>query len=90
MAWFRSLEVVPTIVALLRKLEEIRIQELQQHASRFGALSEAQQAEIAMLTTRIINKILHQPTVQLKECAGQQQGHLYADALRDLFALELE
>lgn len=90
MTWFRSLEMVPTIIALSRKVEVIRTQELKRHASRLGMLSEAQQEAVEVLTTSIIRKILHQPTVRLKEYAGQHRGYLCAEVLHDLFALEVE
>ena len=43
-----------------------------------------------MLTTSIVNKILHVPTVKMKEVAGRDQCYLYVDAVRTLFDLDTE
>ena len=47
----------------------------------------AQQEAIAALTQGIVDKLLHQPTVQLKQAAGSPRGERLADAARELFAL---
>jgi len=45
---------------------------------------------VDMLTTSIVNKILHVPTVKMKEVAGRDQCYLYVDAVRTLFDLDAE
>lgn len=85
--WLRSLQVVPTIAMLREAVEEIRKGELERLGNRLRGLTDEQRAQVDMLTTSIINKILHVPTVKMKEVAGQDQCYLYVDALRTLFDL---
>jgi glutamyl-tRNA reductase len=87
-AWFQSLYVLPTITELRKWAHDIRQTELEQALRRLGSLSERQQAVVKALSQRIVNKLLHVPTVNLKERANGHDGHLYALALRELFALE--
>ena len=51
-------------------------------------LTDEQRAQVEMLTNSIVNKILHMPTVKMKEVAGRDQCYLYVDAVRTLFDLD--
>ena len=86
-AWLRSLEVVPTIAGLRDTIEGIRLAELKRLGGRLGDLSDAQRQQVEMLTNSIVNKILHLPTVRMKEAAGSQECYQYVDAVRTLFGL---
>ncbi|HEY5387977.1 MAG TPA: glutamyl-tRNA reductase [Thermoleophilia bacterium] len=86
--WLRSLEVVPTIATLRESVEQIRRGELERLSSKISGLSDEQRAQVEMLTTSIVNKILHMPTVKMKEVAGRDQCYLYVDAVRTLFDLD--
>jgi glutamyl-tRNA reductase len=81
-------EAVPLITALRERVEELRQAELERTASRFPDDADAR-AAIDASTRALVNKLLHEPTVRLKEAAGTARGELYADALAELFALEL-
>jgi glutamyl-tRNA reductase len=85
--WQASLEVVPAIASLRARAEEIRRAELARSAAR---LSEHERLELDSITTRILNKLLHLPTVRMKEAAVTAEGVAYADAVRHLFGLEEE
>lgn len=87
-AWLRGLEVVPTIVSLRDRVEEIRAAELEKAMARMGDLTPEQRATIASMTTAMINKILHQPMSELRRRAVHQDGHVYSAVLRRLFGLE--
>jgi glutamyl-tRNA reductase len=87
--WLRSLSVTGTIVDLREHLEELRRQELMRTLRRLPHLSEREAAAIQELTTRLLNKVLHKPLTRLKEAAAAGQGHVYAEALRYLFDLEV-
>ena len=87
--WFKSLEVVPTIIALKYKVEEIRRKELERTMGRLRSLSPEEVQIIDGLTNTIINKILHNPLVALKLEAHSTNGLLYAEAVRKLFNLEI-
>jgi len=88
LAWRRSLEVVPAITSLRRRAEEICAAELTKSNGKLDALSPAERRAVETLTAQIVNKLLHAPTVRLKEAAERPEGALYAAALRHLFALE--
>ena len=90
-AWQRSRDVVPAITSLRELAETIRAQELARAEPRLGALSPRERRAVESLTTQIVNKLLHLPTVRLKEAAaaptGAVDGVHYAEAVRHLFGL---
>lgn len=87
--WLRSLSVVDTISDLRQYAETLRQQEVERAMHRLApTLSEREAAIVQELTTRLVNKLLHFPTVRLKDAAASGQGHAYAEALRYLFDLE--
>jgi glutamyl-tRNA reductase len=87
--WLSSLSVTGTISDMRHSIEAIRQQELARAMRQLSStLSEREAAAVQELTTRLVNKILHTPTLQLKEAAADGQGHVYAEALRYLFKLE--
>ena len=88
MRWQKSLEVVPTIVTLRRRLEGIRETELEKALSRLQDLTPAQQEAVRALAQGIVNKILHHPTTELKRQSINREGPLYVNALRRLFGLQ--
>ena len=83
-AWQASLDVVPAIASLRARAEEIRVQELAKLEGRF---SEPDLRAVDSLTAQIVNKLLHLPTVRMKQAAAAAEGVLYADAVRHLFGL---
>jgi glutamyl-tRNA reductase len=84
-AWQASLDVVPTIASLRARAEAIRSAELSK-----AKLSDEQREAVDSITAQIVNKLLHLPTVRMKEAAAAADGVLYADAVRHLFGLEDE
>ncbi len=89
--WMRSLGVVDTISDLRRHVDTLREQELARTLSQLSpSLSEREAAAVQELTTRLVNKILHMPTRRLKDAAADGQGHVYAEALRYLFNVEVQ
>jgi glutamyl-tRNA reductase len=89
MGWLDSLDHVPTIVALRKKMEAIRKGEMEKSlGSSLRDLSESERRAIEDMTAAIINKILHGPVTRLKGRRGNREEALYADALRILFGLE--
>ena len=85
--WLRSLEVVPTIATLRETVEQIRRAEIARLSGKLGDLTDEQRAQVDMLTASIVNKILHVPTVKMKEVAGSQECYVYVDVVRTLFDL---
>jgi glutamyl-tRNA reductase len=86
-SWRASLDVVPAIASLRARAEEIRSAEL---AKVDGRVSEAERRTLESVTAQILNKLLHLPTVRMKEAAVSAEGAAYADAVRHLFGLEDE
>ena len=86
-AWQLSLDVVPAISSLRARAELIRREELRRAEGRLAPLSPSQRQAVEALTSQIVAKLLHQPTVRMKEAAAGAEGVLYADAVRHLFGL---
>ena len=85
----RAREVAPTVAALRSRAAEVvtaELNRLDQHLR--DDLSEDTRAEIQLAVHRIVEKLLHAPTVRVKELAGDGQGGDYALALRELFDLD--
>jgi glutamyl-tRNA reductase len=86
-AWQASRDVVPAIASLRAHAEEIRTAELERAQARLGRLSESERLAVESITARIVDKLLHLPTVRMKEAAAGADGTIYADALTHLFGL---
>ena len=75
----------------LRKLaEEIRERELSRALRKLGRVTEKEKVIVDLLTRRIVNKLLYEPTARLKEHTGHGDGEAYDEAIRELFGLEKE
>ena len=85
--WHASLDVVPAIASLRARAEEIREAELQKAESLLERLDDSQRRAVEAVTAQIVNKLLHQPTVRMKQAAVSADGVLYAEAVRHLFGL---
>jgi glutamyl-tRNA reductase len=80
--------VAPTVVALRTMATGVVSSELERLFGRLGELSDEQRDEIAQAVRRVADKLLHEPTVRVKELAGRAPESSYADALAELFALD--
>ena len=80
--------VAPTVVALRAKAVEVVEAELARLGGRLGRLDDRAHAEIAQAMHRVVDKLLHAPTVRVKELAGSPGGDAYETALRVLFDLD--
>jgi glutamyl-tRNA reductase len=80
-------EAAPLVTALREQAEAVRSTELDRAAARLSDLDENQRAAVEALTKGIVAKLLHVPTVRLKDAAGTAKGDRLSDALRDLFDL---
>ncbi len=89
-SWWKSLETVPTISCLRDKMEAIRAQELEKALSRLGSeFAERHQEVIEALTRGIINKILHDPMVQLRAQQDMEARRKAMESLQTLFNLDV-
>jgi len=85
--WHASLDVLPAITSLRARAEEIREAELQKAESLLGRLDDSQRTAVEAVTAQIVNKLLHLPTVRMKQAAVAADGVLYAETVRYLFGL---
>jgi glutamyl-tRNA reductase len=83
----RSAAVTPTVTALRRRAAEVVEAELLRLDSRLPELDGGVRAELAKTVRRVVDKLLHTPTVRVKQLASAPGGNSYADALRELFEL---
>lgn len=87
--WLASLSVVDTISGLRHHVDQLRQQELTRTLRQLSpTLSERERTAVQELANRLTNKLLHIPTLRLKDAAVAGQGHIYAEAMRYLFGLE--
>lgn len=82
--------VIPTIVALKKLGEEIKEKELRRAFNRLGELSDYERKVISSLANSIANQLLHEPVRRLKDLAMTSQGSLYAEAIQELFNLDVK
>jgi glutamyl-tRNA reductase len=85
--WFHARGVVPTIVDLRQHMDLIRETELEWAMHKLEHLSEQERSVILAFSRRLVNKILHQPTVRLKQQGNGRQAYQYTEAVRDLFGI---
>ena len=86
--WLGSLDVVPTIAALRERGDEIVEQVLRENEPRWEALTEADRDRVEMLARAIVSRLLHEPTLRLKDATERDASYHYVQALRELFAIE--
>ncbi|MBD0293516.1 MAG: glutamyl-tRNA reductase [Jiangellaceae bacterium] len=84
----RQAMVAPTVVALRAMAADVVARELARLDGRLPELDEYARAEIAATVRRVVEKLLHPPTVRIKELAAEPGGASYEAALRELFALD--
>jgi glutamyl-tRNA reductase len=84
----RSAEVTPTVTALRRRAAEVVDAELLRMSSRLPDLDPDVRAELTHTVRRVVDKLLHTPTVRVKQLAEAPGGDAYAEALRELFGLD--
>jgi len=85
--WYASLDVVATIKSLRKQIEHLRQLELGRLFNRLD-LDEREQELVATMSHRLVNKILHQPTLRLKEEAAHGNGAAYTSTVHHLFGLK--
>ncbi|MEV0715263.1 glutamyl-tRNA reductase [Asanoa sp. NPDC050611] len=87
--WLRGADVAPTVAALRTRADEVVAAELGRLRQRRPELSEEQRAEVAHAVHRVVRRLLHSPTVRVRQLAAEPGGDQYATLLRQLFDLEV-
>jgi glutamyl-tRNA reductase len=80
-------QAAPLVAELRQRAEVIRRSEIERFTARLSSLDDAQRAALEAVTKGIVSKLLHTPSVKLKDDAGTPQGERNAAAVRDLFDL---
>jgi glutamyl-tRNA reductase len=88
LGWQRASSVAPTVVALRGMAEDVVVAELTRLAGRAPDLDDRTREEIESTVRRVVDKLLHAPTVRVKQFAEEPGGQSYADALSRLFDLD--
>jgi len=88
LSWLDSVEAFPTIAALRDQAEVIRKAELEKTLARWKGLTDEERRSLENLTSSIVNKILHAPTVNLKQQKENNEKFSYLAAIRHLFNLK--
>ncbi|OGU73267.1 MAG: glutamyl-tRNA reductase [Ignavibacteria bacterium RBG_16_34_14] len=87
--WYNSLEAAPTIKILRDHFETVRNEEVEKNINKF---SEADREKLDIITKRIMNKLLHQPTVELKKNSepgiGTDESAMRISIIRELFGID--
>jgi glutamyl-tRNA reductase len=86
----RAAHITPTVVALRSMAAEVVAGEMARLEGRLPGLDDKHRAEITQTVRRVVDKLLHAPTVRVKQLAAEPGGAGYADALRTLFDLDPE
>jgi glutamyl-tRNA reductase len=82
-----SRRAVPTVIALRERAESLRRAELERYRARLEGLDPSERDAVEALTRGILAKLLHDPTVRLKDAAGSVRGERLADTVTELFDL---
>ncbi|MGW1030212.1 glutamyl-tRNA reductase [Streptomyces sp. NPDC002577] len=86
----RAAHITPTVVALRTMAADVVASEIARLDGRLPGLDDKQRGEITQTVRRVVDKLLHAPTVRVKQLAAEPGGAGYADALRTLFDLDPE
>jgi len=88
--WLASLEVLPTVAALRKFGERLVESVLEENRNRWETLGDADRARVEAMAHAIAGRMLHAPTMRLREVAGSGRAHESVNTLRELFALDVE
>jgi glutamyl-tRNA reductase len=89
LGWLRGADIAPTVAALRTLADEVVSAELRRFALRRPELTEEQRGEVARTLHRVVQQLLHSPTVRVRQLAAEPGGDQYAALLRELFDLDV-
>ncbi|MEJ5300246.1 MAG: glutamyl-tRNA reductase [Thermodesulforhabdaceae bacterium] len=87
--WLQTLDVVPTIIAMRRKAEEIRSAELRKTMAQLSHLSDKEKEAIVKMTESLVKKMLHDPIIFVKRKASRPSRQFYIDLVQQVFNLPM-
>ena len=89
LAWLRGAEIAPTVAALRTRAEDVVAAELRKLYARRTEFTEEQRADVSRTLHRVVQQLLHSPTVRVRQLAAEPGGDQYAALLRELFDLDV-
>ena len=89
LGWLRGADVAPTVAALRTRAEDVVSAELRKLWSRRSEFSDEQRADVSRTLHRVVQQLLHSPTVRVRQLAAEPGGDQYAALLRELFDLDV-
>ncbi|SCL40499.1 glutamyl-tRNA reductase [Micromonospora pallida] len=89
LTWLRGADVAPTVAALRGRADDVVAAELGRLVQRRPDFTDDQRAEVARTVHRVVQRLLHQPTVRVRQLAAEPGGDQYAALLRELFDLQV-
>jgi glutamyl-tRNA reductase len=89
LTWLRGADIAPTVAALRARAEDVVSAELRRFTARRPELTDEQRAEVARTVHRVVQQLLHSPTVRVRQLAAEPGGEGYAALLRQLFDLDV-
>ncbi|MEV8507390.1 glutamyl-tRNA reductase [Actinoplanes sp. NPDC051475] len=89
LAWLRGAEIAPTVAALRTRADEVVAGELRKLSARRPEFTEEQRADVSRTLHRVVQQLLHSPTVRVRQLAAEPGGDQYAALLRELFDLDV-
>ncbi|GAA2549950.1 glutamyl-tRNA reductase [Winogradskya consettensis] len=89
LGWLRGAEIAPTVAALRTRADEVVSAELRKLSSRRPEFTDEQRSDVARTLHRVVQQLLHSPTVRVRQLAAEPGGDQYAALLRELFDLDV-
>ena len=89
LAWLRGADVAPTVAALRIRADDLVSAELRKLTARRPEFTEEQRADVSRTLHRVVQQLLHSPTVRVRQLAAEPGGDQYATLLRELFDLDV-
>jgi len=89
LSWLRGADVAPTVAALRNRADDVVSSELRKLTSRRPEFTEEQRADVSRTLHRVVQQLLHSPTVRVRQLAAEPGGDQYAALLRELFDLDV-
>jgi glutamyl-tRNA reductase len=89
LAWLRGADIAPTVAALRTRADDVVSTELRKLTARRPEFTEEQRADVSRTLHRVVQQLLHSPTVRVRQLAAEPGGDQYAALLRELFDLDV-
>ncbi len=89
LGWLRGADIAPTVAALRTRADDVVSAELRKLMSRRPEFTEEQRADVSRTLHRVVQQLLHSPTVRVRQLAAESGGDQYAALLRELFDLDV-